>query len=48
MNTHKIYSSNILTTFGADGAKFNKTRFDAPKIKLNSNGGDAHWQFFSK
>jgi len=43
MNTHKIYSSNILTTFGADGAKFNKTRFDAPKIKIvNSNGaGDA-------
>ena len=34
INTHKIYSSNILTTFGADGAKFNKTRFDAPEIKI--------------
>lgn len=43
MNTHKIYSSNILTTFGADGAKFNKTRFDASEIKItNTNGaGDA-------
>ena len=43
MNTHRIYSSNILTTFGADGAKFNKTRLDAPEIKIaNSNGaGDA-------
>lgn len=43
MNTHKFYSMNILTTFGADGAKFNNTRFDAPEIKIaNSNGaGDA-------
>ena len=42
-NIHKIESSNTLTTFGANGAKYNKTWLDAPEIKIaNSNGaGDA-------